>query len=221
MAFEAFANRLNRRLFRRKYREMVEKWFDDGGDDRFRFDYNLNERSLVLDLGGYEGQWASDLYARYRCRILVFEPVRSFAHRISDRFRKNPDITVFQCGLGADSRTQTIYLRGASSSSYRKKSNPEEVEIVDVHKWFSDNDIRSVQLMKINIEGGEYELLERLIETKLIESIENVQVQFHNFTTDATRRMQSIQAGLRKTHTPTYQYTFVWENWRRNRDSGK
>ena len=37
-------------------------------------------------------------------------------------------------------------------------------------------------LMKINIEGGEFELLERLLETRLISRIENIQVQFHNGT---------------------------------------
>jgi len=215
MTSEALANWLKRRAHRRKYREMVKKWWDDGGDYRFRFDYDLDEHSLVLDLGGYEGQWASDLYSRYRCRILVFEPVSSFARKITDRFRKNADIAVFRCGLGATSRVETIYVRGASSSTYKKQSNPEQIEIVDVQKWFSDNSIGAVQLMKINIEGGEYELLDRLIETKLIESIESVQVQFHNFTTDATRRMENIQAGMQKTHAPTYQYRFVWENWER------
>jgi len=221
MAFEALANSLNRRLHRRRYRAMLKRWSDDGGDRTLRFDYDLDEHSLVLDLGGYEGQWASDLYARYRCRIFVFEPVRSFADQISERFRKNSDIAVLPFGLGGASRTQTIYVRGASSSTYRKRSNAQQIEIVDTAKWFSDNDIRSVQLMKINVEGGEYELLERLIETKLIQSIDNVQVQFHNFTTDATERMESIQAALLETHSPTYQYRFIWENWRRNGDSGK
>lgn len=36
----------------------------------------------------------------------------------------------------------------------------------------------------------------------------------HDFVPDAKRRMQKIQAALSRTHNLTYQYPFVWENWR-------
>lgn len=203
---------------RREYRAMVKKWYADGGDYRFRFDYELDERSFVLDLGGYEGQWASDLYARHRCRIAIFEPVARFARAIEARFRKNSDIRVFAFGLGATSRTETIYLKGASSSSHKKQTQSEQIEIVDVRQWFEDHDVQAVNLLKVNIEGGEYELLERLISTGLIGRIDDLQVQFHNFLPDAPARMEELQRLMRATHTPTYQYRFVWENWRRNRN---
>jgi len=219
MSFQELANWLNRRLYRRKHRAILKKWYADGGDHRFRFDYPLDRQSLVLDLGGYEGQWANDLYSRYKCRIMVFEPVRSFADNICARFRNNRDIEVLQYGLGATSRTETIRVCGASSSTYKHRGTPEEIRIVDAAKWFNDRRIQSVQLMKINIEGGEFELLERLIETGLVATVDHVQVQFHNFSVGARRRMESIQAGLRLTHTPTYQYEFVWENWVRGTDS--
>ena len=219
MGFEALANRLNKRLYRRKQREMVKKWPDDGGDRRFRYSYPLDRSSFVMDLGGYEGQWASGLYSRYRCRIWVFEPVRRFAEAIGERFEQNEDIEVFRFGLGAVSKSEKIYLRGAGSSTYRKRAEVEEIRIVDAKQWFDENGVESVALMKINIEGGEYDLLDRMIQTGLIESIENIQVQFHNFTVDATRRMEHIQKGLERTHTPTYLYKFVWENWARNGDA--
>ena len=53
----------------------VRRWWSDGGDERYRYTYYLNKNSLVLDLGGYKGQWASDIYAQYNCRKLVFETV--------------------------------------------------------------------------------------------------------------------------------------------------
>ena len=67
--------------------------------------------------------------------------------------------------------------------------------------------------MKINIEGGEFELLERLIQTGLISRIKNIQVQFHNIAVESTKRMEKIHQGMYKTHQPTFQYKFVWENW--------
>ena len=219
MNFEELANRLNKKLYRRKHRKMIKRWRDDGGDCRFRYSYPLDQRSFVIDLGGYRGQWTSALYSRYRCRISVFEPVRRFAEALDEKFKQNEDIEVSRFGLGAVSKSETIYIHGAGSSTYRKQTEAEEIRIVDVKQWFDENSVASVALLKINIEGGEYDLLDRLIQTRLIESIENIQVQFHNFTVDATRRMEHIQKGLERTHTPTYQYKFVWENWARNGDA--
>ena len=216
MPFHGLTESLRRRRRRRDYRAMVKEFYADGGDDRFRFDYPLDESSFVLDLGGYEGQWASDLYARHRCRIAVFEPVVRFADNIRARFRKNSALTVFPFGLGASTRTETIYLHGASSSTHKKQSHSERIEIVDALQWFEEHGVGSVQLMKINIEGGEYELLERLIATGLIGRIDDIQVQFHNFAPDAAARMERLQQAMRATHTPTYQYRFVWENWRKH-----
>lgn len=214
-----FVDRFRNRKHRQAYRSMVKQWYADGGDDKFRFDYELGRESLVIDLGGYEGQWASDLYARHRCRILVFEPVTVFANAIRQRFRKNDDIEVFELALGARTRAATVNICGASSSEYKaRKAEKQEIRIVDVRQWFDDNAIGEVALMKINIEGGEYELLERMIETELTRSIENIQIQFHNIAKDSARRMEAIQDRLRLTHKLTYQYRFVWENWARKTD---
>jgi FkbM family methyltransferase len=215
MLLERMAERWRHRHLKRDYRAMVRRWYADGGDARFRFDYLLAPSSLVLDLGGYEGQWASDLYARHRCRICVFEPVKRFADAIEMRFIDNPDITTFAFALGGRSRNETISVCGASSSAYKRKADKETVRFVDVKQWFEEHAVDSVQLMKINIEGGEYELLERMIETDLIRRVSNLQVQFHYFAADAQIRMERIQDALRATHKPTYQYPFVWENWER------
>ena len=172
-----------------------------------------------MDLGGYEGQWTSEIHSKYGCRIVVFEPVSQFSQALSERFEANEDIEIFQFGLGATSELQTIYVRGAGSSTLRKRAAAEEIRIVDVQQWFDDNRVMSVALMKINIEGGEYDLLDRMIETGLVESIDNLQVQFHNFTVDAKRRMERIQEALQRTHTLNYQYRFVWENWVRKGDA--
>jgi FkbM family methyltransferase len=211
----SFAEYLRRRRHKTEYRRMVAQFYADGGDDRLRYDYDLTPDSLVLDLGGYEGQWASDLYARRRCRIEVFEPVTKFAAAIAERFRHNPDIRVHTLALGGSTRTETLSIAGASSSAYKSKTATEDVRFVDVAQWFEEQRIGDVRLMKINIEGGEYELLERMLQCGLTARVADLQIQFHNFTPDAAERMEAIQRGLAATHRPTYQYRFVWENWRR------
>jgi FkbM family methyltransferase len=214
MILKRIANRL-RRIFPSEHDRVINKWWADGGDYKLRFDYDLNETSVVLDLGGYDGQWASDLFSKYRCRIFVFEPVHEFAEKIKKRFQRNSQIEVFQYGLGGRSRNETIYICADSSSIFRKSINRETICIIDVKKWLEEKNVGRIDLMKINIEGGEYELLERLVEAQLIGAIGNIQVQFHRVADSSGARMERIQNTLTQTHHLTYQYKYVWENWAR------
>lgn len=221
MDLKELVSKLPRALLPLRQRLMVKLWWADGGDPALRFNYDLDKSSVVLDLGGYDGQWAGDLFSRYGCRIIVFEPVRAFAERIRQRFRENDRIEVLQYGLGASTRTETLRVDANASSIYGKSGDVEEIRIVDVRDWLGERKLERIHLAKLNIEGGEYELLERLIETHLIGIIENIQVQFHDITPDSRMRMQRIQTRLRATHEPTYQYEFVWENWTRKGNSDK
>lgn len=192
----------------------VQAWFAAQGDATLRLDYDLSPRSTVFDLGGYEGQWTSDIYAMYRCRVFVFEPVPSFAERIRRRFRNNPDVHVFDFGLGARDETPRIAVARDASSTFRGGTDGTEIRIVEAARFLREHAIDRIDLMKINIEGGEYELLEHLIGAGLVPRIGNVQVQFHDFVPAAETRMADIQRGLARTHEATYQFPFVWENWR-------
>ena len=106
---------------------MIDSRYHDLNGFVLRFDYDLGPDSFVLDLGGYEGQWASDIYSRYRCRIVVFEPVSAYADSIRKRFRLNDNIETFEFGLGASTRTETIYIRGAGSSTFGRKADAEPI----------------------------------------------------------------------------------------------
>lgn len=214
--FKKTIRRLQVALFPTKQNKEVMRYFADGGDDAFRFDFDLNDESLVLDLGGFQGQWASDIYSRYKCRILVFEPVKMFADKISERFKNNTAIEVFCIALGAKKRKEIIGLCQDGSSTFNKAATKETIEFEDVKDFLVDHNIKDIDLIKINIEGGEYELLTRLVETGLIKNIKQMQIQFHDVGQDSELQMRKICSELTKTHRPTFQYKFVWENWVRN-----
>lgn len=189
-------------------------WFRDNGDKTLRLEYDLSDSSIVFDLGGYEGQWSSDIFSMYGCSIYIFEPVEIFANSIKKRFARNKKIYVFQYGLSDVSKSEKISVDADSSSIFKDNSLGEEIHLVRAIDFIRENNISQIDLMKINIEGGEYDLLEHLLDSGFIEIINNIQVQFHDFFPDAEERMIAIQQRLEKTHSLTYQYPFVWENWR-------
>ncbi|MFN8447795.1 MAG: FkbM family methyltransferase [Anaerolineae bacterium] len=195
------------------HHQNLKRWRRDNGDKTLRLQYDLAETSVVFDLGGYEGQWASDISAMYRCQVLVFEPIAEFVSVISQRFSRNPSISIYQFGLASETRIAKAAIASDGTSMFKTGKDMQDIRLVNAMDFFHEHQIDRVDLMKINIEGGEYELLEYLIETGLVSQIKNIQVQFHQFVPHAEDRMVKIQKGLSETHFLSYQYTFVWENW--------
>lgn len=185
------------------------------GDRTLRLTYPLSSESVVFDLGGYEGQWASDIFSKYQPTVYIFEPVLSFFNGIVERFKYNHKIKSFPLGLGAENQSVPISIGANSSSVCRLVSDRKEmVRIIRAADFLEREKIDYIDLMKINIEGGEYDLLDHLIDSGWVGRIENIQVQFHDFVPKSRERMTSIKERLAKTHNPTWQYEFVWENWR-------
>lgn len=191
------------------------RWKLDRGDDNFRLDYPLDETSLVFDLGGYQGEWTEAIYKRYRPRIMVFEPVSKYADKIKARFKNNPKVQVYPMGLAGKTGQITLRLADNATSEFKTTGKAVQVKMKSVREFLSEKRIDRIDLMKINIEGGEYGLLEAMISSHLITKVENIQVQFHTHVENWGSRVEQIRNDLSKTHELTYQYLNVWENWRK------
>jgi len=201
------------RLYLSPHAIRTGQWWSIDGDKTLRLAYDLTPDSLVFDLGGYEGQWASDIFAMYGCLIHIFEPVPSYAEKISQRFARNPRIQTHPFGLAAKTGQEQISIDGVASSTFKSGGQSVTINLVRIMDFLRENNIASIDLMKINIEGAEYEILDQLIAEGYIAHIRDLQIQFHDFVPDAQARMEAIQQKLAATHQPTYQYPFVWDNW--------
>jgi len=197
------------------YQANFDRWFADKGDSTHRLNYAFDKDSIVFDLGGYEGNWAMQIFCKYNCNVYVFEPVEKFYQQIVDKFSNNPKVQAFCYGLGEEDYEHVIYLNQDSTSTLVESGEKEVIKIKDFKSFIEENNIDCIDLLKINIEGGEYRLLEYLTKTGLVKKIKNIQVQFHyEIVENSLERMKKIQEELSKTHELTYQYEFVWENWK-------
>jgi FkbM family methyltransferase len=190
-------------------------WRQMKGDETLRMNYPLDRDSVVLDLGGYKGQWSSDIFSRYLCRIHIFEPQPDHANKIAQRFAKNDLIKLHPFAIGAEQGEADLSVAGDGSSLYLPGVHRILVQVSTIETVLNSEGIDEVALMKVNIEGGEYDLLEGLTSNGLIRRIRNLQVQFHDFVPNAQVRMEAIQRRLQRTHRLTYQYPFIWESWER------
>jgi len=195
----------------------VVSWFADKGDETLRLDYDLNENSIVFDVGGYKGEFARDIFCKYQSNIYLFEPLKEFYEICLKRFINNEKVRSFNFGLADESFDTEINISDNASSIFNVEGEKTRIRLESITDFIKSNQIETVDLIKINIEGGEYDLLDSLIENNLIHKFKNIQVQFHDFVIQNPReRMTKIQNELSKTHSLTYQYDFVWENWKIN-----
>lgn len=190
--------------------------YKNQGGENLRYQYDLNENSIVFDLGGYKGEWSSEIFARFQPFIYIFEPVKEYAENLNKKFYKNKKIKIFPFALSNRNQEGIIYQNNDSSSLFIDNGIPQNISLLNGTEFIKDYNIKTIDLMKINIEGGEYDLLDNLIESGSIKAINNIQVQFHDFVPEAENRMKRIQSELKRTHHLTYQYEFVWENWEIN-----
>lgn len=191
----------------------INEWFAHAGDATLRLNYNLNSESIVFDLGGYHGEWSEKIYNLYNCNIYIFEPITELANNIQEKFKNNNKIKVFNYGLSDENNELFINVNNDGSSFNTTCTNPLKCEVKSIIDFLDEYNINKVDLIKINIEGDEYKLLDSLIENNKIILFDNIQVQFHRFIENSPFRREKIQNELSKTHKQTYNYDFVWENW--------
>ena len=80
--------------------------------------YDLNKESIVIDAGGYQGWFAENIHNKYKCKVYIFEPVKIFYDEISKKFGGNPDVKVFNFGLGAVTQKHKINIKKDGTSLY-------------------------------------------------------------------------------------------------------
>lgn len=186
-------------------------------NENYRYDYDLPEDATIFDLGGYRGEFTERLLNEHSVEIVhVFEPVPKFSQDLREKFSDDSDVMIHEYGL-MDSNTRVEFsTKGASSTMYDEDTDT-EVEIRDIVDAIDNLDIQEIQLMKINIEGAEYALIERLIESGYIKRIQNIQIQFHDRPDieDCKQKQADIQEELGKTHELKFEFYFVWESWTR------
>jgi len=190
------------------------QWIKDNGDSILRLSYPLNENSVVFDVGGYRGIWAEKIINLYNPHIYIFEPVPEYYSEIVKQLGINPRVFLYNFGLSDKDMNTKIALLSNASSVYKKSKQYINIKLRDINKFLAETKIKKIDLIKINIEGGEYPLLNRLISSRTIEICQNIQVQFHNFIPQAKSRRNKIREHLKRTHYLTYDYPFIWENWR-------
>lgn len=176
--------------------------------------FDIPENAVIFDVGGYKGDWAQIAMNNYKNpKIYVFEPVKRFYDEIVSRYQGMENIKVYNFGLSDDNRDEEISIEGDSSSVFKNNGNTENIKLKNIIEFLFEEKIFHVDLIKINIEGEEYRLMEHLTSNPELNIFDNYLIQFHGFIDNYVERRDKIAEKLSVYYNRIFNYDFIFEGW--------
>lgn len=200
-----------REKIRNNYSGEIGKFFRAGGNELLFNNINIDDNSVVIDGGAYDGEFISKILERFGCKIIAYEPNKFFFDNLNLRFEKNNRIIIHNEAIWSSNSILDMSNDDLNSSIYAKsRSNKVNgIDVVDII-----NKYQKIDLIKLNVEGAEYEILNRLIKKEQINNIKNFLIQFHKIDKDSQRARENIrEIFINKGYKEIFNYTFVWELW--------
>lgn len=188
--------------------------------ESLRYEYPLTSQSLVIDAGCYEGNWAKTIHGKYGCRVDAYEPVASFFENCCKNLRGLDKIRMYNFGVCAlQGGKIRLHIQNDSSGAFAGSDVVEDCSFLPIAEIVRIAGVRRIDLIKLNVEGMEYDIMEALLISKdpfgpSIRRFANLQIQFHQNVPEFEQRYAAIAGDLSHTHECTWREPFVWENWR-------
>lgn len=168
---------------------------------------DIRPGDIVLDCGGYKGEYTEALLEQHDVQVIILEPQREFYELCRKKFEGNERVLVFDYGLGRKTETRPFYLgeRKDSASIYEgrayKKTGEISVKIRNAQEFFEEF---NCHVAKFNIEGAEYDILDVLTYQP-----REILLQFHNIKDYSRKDYRNRFDSYRKIYLGRH-----WEIWR-------
>lgn len=167
---------------------------------------HIKPGDTVIDVGANRGEWAREVLAHAPgCRLLALEPLVNVDPAIAaDLTSLGERVTVLPIGLGdQEGRRQfTYYATHSSFSGFYKRSAPvfdtiPTPDIVDVNVrrldvLCAEQGIRHVHFLKIDVEGGEWEVIRGAADLLRLARVDFVQFEYGGTYPDAHTKLEWV-----------------------------
>lgn len=191
--------------------------------------FKMRPAPNIIEIGGYLGVMMPKLMeATGAKQYVALEPVPSFYQNFTKKIKKlqlNSTVKAYNFGLAVTQRELQIVLHSDATSLFKDERGEdrktETIKIYRVIDFFVQIGLgcNSLNLLTINCEGCEFDVIEILTSTSLIDNIEYIQFQPHRsvFSNDRVYicRYCRLRQLLARTHEIGYEFPNVWETWKR------
>jgi len=171
----------------------------DYEDDKVKVD----EGDVVFDIGANIGMFSLYSIHQGAKEVHSFEPgINQFGAIKNNLATKFDNIFANNLAVSKKSGKVKFYIDDESSvtsSTFSSGSNSYvEVESIDIETYFNSINIQKIDYLKIDCEGGEYEIIEFTNEKFLEEKVDKICLEFHIFKDDDNSRLEDLINKLNK-----------------------
>lgn len=181
---------------------------------------NIDTDSVVVDIGGYEGNFSKTISLVFNPHIFIIEPANEFYNNLKKMFSNYYKIKVCNYAIGSSRREEILYACDDKSSFFQEWAEMEDedyfemVSVFTLSDFMKCNSINKIDLLKINVEGAEYEIIKQILDEKYTDKINNFLIQFHNIDNNSKIKYTQLITRLSDTHKLIWNKgLWVWEYW--------
>ena len=151
---------------------------------------SLGPDSTVLDIGANYGE-VEKVLTPVGCKVHAFEPHPLFFSKLQDSYVDNPNISISNCAVWKTNGKKTFYFKRSASALnggatlMSEKTNITnlnlnvEVTCLDIFDLITSIG-KPVDVLKMDVEGAEYEILQRLYESGAYKSVKSIYFEDHS-----------------------------------------
>lgn len=188
------------------------RWFEDKGDETAALNWPINSKSLVWEIGGFEGRWAKQMVDKFHCHITIFEPQLWAVERMATKFGDAQNVIIASYGLWVtDARLGLNRYETDGCSLLGDDGRAVKADFRDIYPLVTED----VDVCLMNIEGAEFFLLPYMIGMGLMKHFRFFWCQFHpGLVPHGDERYNQIFKGLSHTHHKIWDYyptAVAWE----------
>ena len=184
------------------------QFIEDGGDRIIFENIKLNINSIIIDGGGFNGEFTDEIIKKKFQKVYIYEPDKIFFERLKKKYEFKENIEILNYAL-FNKKQNIILSENSNASSIMENSKVgsmiEAVDILDEFKKY-----KNIDLLKLNIEGAEYEVISRLLETQELIKIKYLLVQFHREHDLDGTKFEKIFFEILKNYNVIFNYKYVW-----------
>ena len=148
---------------------------------------DIRNSDVVFDIGANIGVFTSYALSQNVKKIYSFEPIKCAYNGLQDTFKNDDRVVPINKAIDIKSGKRNIFTiknKSTISSFYNKQKDnenifyEEEIETITLDDFIEKNNIKKIDLFKIDVEGAEYEILNKM-DNKIWNIIDKMIIEFH------------------------------------------